>query len=104
MEGDLGLLTVRLLLQQLLDVDAPSATVHLRDLALKTLAGASDNLHGVAMADGDAAGQPLGRELLAQLGRHELAADGRGGREVGLAQLSALAGHAGVRLNLLDYS
>lgn len=92
-EGDLGLLTVRLLLEQFLNVNAPSAAVDLGDLALATLVGATDDLHGVAVTDGDAAGKPLGSELLAELSGHQLSTDAGRSGEVSLSGLSALAGH-----------
>ena len=92
-EGDLGLLTVRLLLEQFLNVNAPSAAVDLGDLALATLVRATNHLHGVAVADGDAAGEPLSSQFLAQLSGHKLSAGAGGSSEVGLAGLSALAGH-----------
>merc|ERR1711957_481395 len=89
--GHLGLLSVSLLLGELLDVDAPSATVDLGDFTFTTLEGTADNLDGVAVTDGDAAAEPLGGKVLAELRRHYLSAEGGGGGEVGLAGPSALA-------------
>ena len=94
MNGDLGLLTVHLLSLDLLNMDAPSATVDLGDFALTSFVRATHNLHSVSVADGDASGEPLCRKVLAKLSRHNLTAERGGGREVGLAGLSALAGHA----------
>ena len=91
--GHLGLLTVSLLLGELFNMNAPSATVNFSDFAFTTLEGAADNFDGVTVADGDAAAEPLGGQVLAELRRHNLSAEGGGGSEVGLAGLSALAGH-----------
>jgi len=92
-DGDLGLLSVHLLLDEFLNVDAPSATVDLSDLAFAVLVGSSDNLDGVTITDGDGTGLILLGELFAELGRHHSSLDGRGGAEVGLARLSTLAAH-----------
>ena len=92
-DGDLSLLSVHLLLDELLNVDAPFTTVNFSDLALTVLVGSTDDLDGVTIADGDGAGLILGGELLAELGRHHSASQGRGCGEVSLSRLSALAGH-----------
>jgi len=49
-ERHLGLLSVDLLLGNLLDVDAPAATVHSLDLASTALVGAASDLDGVSLA------------------------------------------------------
>ena len=100
MNGDLGLLTVHLLSLDLLNMNAPSAAVDLGDFALTSFVRATHNLHCVSVADGDTSGEPLCRKVLAKLSRHNLTAERGGGREVGLAGLSALAGHLRVGLHL----
>ena len=92
-DGDLSLLAVSLLFHEFLNVDAPFAAVNFSDFALTTLEGSADNLDGITVADGDAAAEPLGRQVLAQLRRHNLSAKRRWCSEVGLAGLSALVGH-----------
>ena len=92
-DRDLGLLSVRLLLDELLNVDAPFAAVNFSDFALTILVGSADDLDSVTVANGDGAGLILSRKFLAQLGRHHAATDRGGCREVGLARLSALVGH-----------
>ena len=92
-DRDLGLLSVRLLLDELLNVDAPFAAVNFSDFALTILVGSADDLDSVTVADRDGAGLILSRKFLAQLGRHHAATDGGGRREVGLSRLSALVGH-----------
>ena len=52
-DGELCLLAINLLLDQLFDVDAESATVHRLNLARTALVGSAQDLHGVAFADGD---------------------------------------------------
>ena len=52
-DGNLSLLAVHLLLDEFLDVDAPSATVDLSDLAFTTLVRSADDLDGVSITDGD---------------------------------------------------
>ena len=91
--GDLSLLAISLLFHQFLNVDAPSATVDFSDLTFTVLVGSADNHDGVTITDGDGTGLILLRELFAELGRHHSSLDGRGGGEVGLARLSALAAH-----------
>jgi hypothetical protein len=49
-EWHLGLLSVDLLLSNLLDVDAPAATVHGLDLASAALVGTASDLDGVTLA------------------------------------------------------
>ena len=93
MDGDLGLLSIHLFLNELLNVDAPSAAVNFSDFALTVFVGSTDDLDSVTIANRDGAGLVLGGELLAKLGRHHSSADGRGGGEVCLAGLSALAAH-----------
>ena len=73
--GDLGLLSVCLLLDELLNVDAPPATVNFNDFALTVLVRSTDDLDGIAVANGDGASLILGREVFAELGGHHLSAD-----------------------------
>lgn len=90
-DRDLGLLSVSLLLDELLNVDAPLAAVHLSDLALSVLVGSTHDLDGVSVAHGDGASHVLGGKLLAQMRGHHLSTDRGGGGEVSLAGLSTLA-------------
>jgi len=55
-DGNLGLLAVHLLLHELLNVDAPSATVNFSDFALTVLVRPADDLDGVAITHGDGTG------------------------------------------------
>ena len=89
-DGDLSLLSVRLLLDELLNVDAPFAAVNFSDFALTILVGSADNLDGVTVANRDGAGLILSGKFFAQLGRHHSPTEGGGCGEVGLARLSAL--------------
>jgi hypothetical protein len=75
-------------------VDAPLLSVDSLDLAFSALEGASDNLHGVALADGDGSDVVLGLEVLAQMAAHDLSSEVGGSGEVGLSGLSSLAGHS----------
>ena len=93
MDGDLGLLSVGLLLDEFLNVNAPFAAINFSDFALTVFVGSTDDLDSVTIANRDGAGLVLGGELLAKLGRHHSSTDGRGGGEVCLAGLSALAAH-----------
>jgi len=90
-DGDLSLLSVHLLLDEFLDVDAPLATVTFSDLAFTVLVGSTDNHDSVAGSDGNGTSKVLLGELLGELSRHHLSADGRRGSEVCLSRLSALA-------------
>ena len=92
-DRDFSLLSVHLLLHEFLNVDAPSAAVNFSDFALTVFVGSTDDLDSVTIANRDGAGLVLGGELLAKLGRHHSSTDGRGGGEVCLAGLSALAAH-----------
>ena len=92
-DGDLGLLSVHLLFDKFLNVNAPSTAVNFSDFAFTVLVGSANDLDGVSISDGDGPGLVLGGELLAKLGRHHSSTDGRGGGEVCLAGLSALAAH-----------
>ena len=92
-DGDLSLLAVRLLFDEFLNVDAPSAAVNFSNFAFAVLVGATDNLDSVTIANGNGAGHVLAGELLAQLRGHHSPAEGGGGSEVSLSGLSALAGH-----------
>ena len=96
-DGDLGLLAVHLLLNELLNVDAPFATVNFSDFALTVLVGSADDLDGVAVAHGDGASRILRGQLFAQLGGHHSPAEGGWCGEVSLSRLSALAGHVYTR-------
>lgn len=69
-DGDLGLLSVHLLLNQLLNMDAPFATVNFSDFALTVLVGPTDDFDGVAITNGNRAGLVLRGQLFAQLGGH----------------------------------
>ena len=53
MDGQLSLLSVDLLLDQLFDVDAPSAAVAGLDLSRTALVSSAHDLDSVAFADGD---------------------------------------------------
>ncbi len=59
-DGDLSLLTIRLLFDEFLNVDAPFAAVNFSDFAFAILVGATDNLDSVSIADGDGARLVLG--------------------------------------------
>ena len=52
-DGDLSLLTVRLLFDEFLNVNAPPASVNFSDFALAILVGATDDLDGVSVPDRD---------------------------------------------------
>ena len=52
-DGDVGLLTVRLLFDEFLNVNAPPASVNFSDFALAILVGATDDLDGVSVPDRD---------------------------------------------------
>ena len=69
-DGDVRLLSVGLLLDELLNVDAPLATVNFSDFALTVLVGPTDDFDGVAITNGNRAGLVLRGQLFAQLGGH----------------------------------
>ena len=73
--GDLGLLSVGLLSDDLFDVEAPLLSVDSLDLALTTLAASAHDLHGVTLADGDCAHVVLSAEFLVQVAAHDLSSD-----------------------------
>lgn len=89
----LSLLTIRLFSDEFLNVDAPFSAVYFSDFALTSFERSTNNFDGVTVADGNAAGKPFSRQVFAQLGRHDLSANGRRSGKVGLAGLSALAGN-----------
>jgi hypothetical protein len=93
-DWDVCLLSVELLLDDLLNVNASASAVHGGDLTLTALVGASENLDRVALTDGDGADRVLVLEVLVEVAGHHDAADAGGGGEVSLAGLSTLAGHA----------
>ena len=88
--GDLGLLSVCLFLYELLNVDAPPTTVYFNDFALTVLVWSSDDLHSIAVANGDGASLVFGRELFVELSGHHSSAKGGWRGEMGLARLSTL--------------
>ena len=92
-DGDLSLLSVHLLLDEFLNVDAPFAAVNFNDFAFTVLVGSTDDLDHVSASDGDGTSEVLSGELLGELGGHHLSTDGRRSGEVGLSRLSALAGN-----------
>ena len=96
-DGELGLLTIRLLSDEFLNVDAPFAAVNFSDFAFAILVRPTDNLDIVSVADGDGARLVLGSQVFAQLGRHHLSTEGGWGSEVCLAGLSSLAGHVCIK-------
>ena len=93
-DGDLGLLSVGLLLDEFLNVNAPFAAINFSDFALTVLVGSTHDLDSVSVADGDGAALVLAGELLGEVGRHDSSAERRGCGEVCLTGLSALGGHA----------
>ena len=93
-DWDVCLLSVELLLDDLLNVNASASAVHGGDLTLTALVGASENLDRVALTDGDGADRVLVLEVLVEVAGHHDAADTGGGGEISLAGLSTLAGHA----------
>ena len=100
-DGDLSLLSVGLLLDEFLNVDAPFAAINFSDFALTVLVWATHDLDGVSVSDRDGAALILARELLGEVSGHYSSAEGRSGGEMGLAGLSALGGHALRALHLV---
>ena len=92
-DGDLGLLSVHLLFDKFLNVNAPSTAVNFSDFAFTVLVGSANDLDGVSISDGDGPGLVLGGKLLAQLSRHHSPTLGGGSSEVCLTRLSTLAGN-----------
>jgi len=93
-DWDIGLLSVELLLDDFLNVNASASTVHGGDLAFTALVGASEDLDRVALTDGNGTDRVLVLEVLVEVAGHHDTADTGGGGEVSLAGLSTLAGHA----------
>jgi hypothetical protein len=94
-DGDGDHLPVRFFfLLNFLNDDPSALAVDAGDLALAVLEGAAHDLDLVALAHGHGAHVVLLLEVLAEVAGHHDAADAAGGREVGLAGLSALAGNA----------
>ena len=94
-DGDGDHLPVRFFfLLNFLNDDPSALAVDAGDLALAVLEGAAHDLDQVALAHGHGAHVVLLLEVLAEVAGHHDAADAAGGREVGLAGLSALAGNA----------
>ena len=84
-DGDLGLLTVDLLLNHFVNVDTPSAAINGHDLALATLVSATENLDRITLTDGDGTRLVSLREVLGKVAREELSPEARGGGKVGLS-------------------
>lgn len=92
-DGDLGLLTVDLLLNDFINVNASASAVDGDDLAFGTLEGAVHDLDLVTLADGHGANVVLVLEVFGEVAGHHDSADTAGGGEVRLSRLSALAGY-----------
>ena len=92
-DGDLGLLTVDLLLNQFVDVDAPSAAVDGDDLSFATLVSSTENLDRITLTDGDGTSLVGLREVLGKVHREKLSSKAGAGGKVGLSRLSSLAGY-----------
>ena len=82
---DVGLLTVGLLLNDFLNVNASASAVDTLDLALVTLELADDNLDLVVLAHGEGTDLLLVAELLGKVAGHHNSADAAWGSEVGLS-------------------
>ena len=93
-DGDLSLLTVGLLFDDLLNVNAPFPAVDFRNLALTVLVGSAHDLDGVSVANWDGANIVLLSELLRKVAGHQLSTDAGWGGEVSLSGFSSLGGHA----------
>jgi hypothetical protein len=92
-DGELGLLTVLLLLNDFLNVNASASAVDRLDLALGVLLVADHNLDLVALADGEGAHIVLFDKVLREPAAHHGSTDTAGSGEIGLSGLSALAGY-----------
>ena len=92
-DGDLGLLTVDLLLNHFVDVDTPSAAVDAHDLAFTTLVSATENLDRITLTDGDGTRLVGLREVLGKVAREKLSTEAGAGGKVGLSRLPTLAGY-----------
>ena len=80
-DGDLGLLSVHLLLDEFLNMNAPSATVNFSDFAFTVLVGSAHNHDGITITNGDGSGLVLFGQLFAELSGHHSSFDrGRGGK------------------------
>ena len=75
MDWDVGLLTVGLLFDDFLNVNAPFSAVNFSNLAFTVLVGSTHDLNSVSMANGNAANIVLLSELLRQVAGHQLSAD-----------------------------
>ena len=62
-DGDLGLLSVHLLFDKFLNVNAPSTAVTFSDFAFTVLVGSTNNLDSVTIANWDRSGLIFGGEL-----------------------------------------
>ena len=97
MNWDLDLLAVLLVSNNLLNVDAPSSSVHgqhLAGLALDSAVGTSALDHNdVSLSHWDGSGFVFVSKFLAQVAAHDLSSDAAGGGEVSLSGLSSLAGN-----------
>ena len=91
-DGHLRLLTVHLLFNHLVDVDAPSSAVNALYLAFTALPLSALHLNAVALAYGDGADIILLLEVFGQAAREELSADGGRSGEVRLSRFASLAG------------
>ena len=105
-DGDLGLLTVRLLFNDFLNVNASASAVHGLDFAFLTLEVADDDLDLVTFADGDGAHFILGFQFSGEVSAHHNTTHAAGGSEIGLSRLSALARYTytgRVRMGMLAF-
>ena len=91
-DGHLRLLTVHLLFNHLVDVDAPPSAVNALYLAFTALPLSALHLNAVALAYGDGADIILLLEVFGQAAREELSADRRRSGEVRLSRFASLAG------------
>lgn len=83
--GDLGLLTVRLLFNDFLNVNASASAVHGLDFAFVALEVADHDLDLVTLADGDGAHFILGVKFLGEVAAHHNTTHAAGGGEIGLS-------------------
>ena len=93
-DWDLCLLTIGLLFDDFLNVNAPFPAVNLGNLSFAVLVGTDHDLDGVSMTNGNAADIVLLSELLRQVAGHQLSTDAGRGAEVCLSGFSSLGGHA----------
>jgi hypothetical protein len=85
--------TVKLSLGDLLDINAPSLSVDLGNLALVALERASDDDDLIVLLERNSSDVVLGAQVLGKVRREELPADVGRSLEVGLSGLSARAGN-----------